>query len=120
MNVIRFLKERGLLLWVFLILLAILNSYLNYNAEQHPLIKAINAKDAKRVEMLLREGININVTGEHLKTPLHIASENGTIEIVKLLLEHGANVNARTMYKGTPLHFAASVKRKRCASRCER
>ncbi|VDD88327.1 unnamed protein product [Enterobius vermicularis] len=43
------------------------------------------------------------VFGKILKTPLHIASQNGFLDIVKCLVEHGADVNARTndWVKGT-------------------
>ena len=40
-------------------------------------------------------------------TSLHIAAENGYLELVNFLLKNGANVNTRNDKKGTPLHPAA-------------
>jgi len=80
--------------------------YVERNTEE-PLIKAVRAKDIKQVENLLRNNPDVNImTGSNL-TPLHIASENGTTEIVELLIKNGADINAKTLYDVTPLHFAA-------------
>ena len=38
--------------------------------------------------------------------PLHIAAQNGYLEIVELLLEHGANPNVQDNDGRTPLHYA--------------
>ena len=42
------------------------------------------------------------------KTPLHIASSTGDIEIVRLLIKHGADVNAKNEIDSSPLHLALS------------
>lgn len=41
-----------------------------------------------------------------LQTVLHIAVENGSIEIVQLLIDHSANIFAKDEYGNTPLDIA--------------
>lgn len=45
------------------------------------------------VELLLKRGININITGHHFGTALQAASYHGNIEMVRLLLQHEADPN---------------------------
>jgi ankyrin repeat protein len=40
-------------------------------------------------------------------TPLHLASQNGSLAIVKFLVEKGAQINARGNNGKTALHLAA-------------
>lgn len=41
------------------------------------------------------------------RTPLHLACEDGTIDIVKALLaRHNIDVNMKDMFRKTPLHLA--------------
>lgn len=42
-----------------------------------------------------------------LKTPLHHAVVNGSIEMMKMLIEAGADIDQRDMMGRTPLHLAA-------------
>lgn len=54
----------------------------------------------KMATILLETGrININsVSGQNEWSALHIASENGSKEIVELLLKHKADVNCKDFY----------------------
>jgi ankyrin repeat protein len=56
-------------------------------------------RDGNRViiERYLGSGWNVNAQAEWGETALHLAAQNGHLEIVKLLLEHGADVNAKTV-----------------------
>ena len=59
------------------------------------------------VELLLREGANVNATDEWDQTALHHASSQGHPEVVKLLLAAGADVNAKNLWDRTALHNAS-------------
>jgi hypothetical protein len=72
---------------------------------------AINRKDVKKAESLLKAGVNpniINKASHSLKTPLHLAAQIGSKEIVQLLIDHGANIDASEGGFTTPLHYAVS------------
>jgi ankyrin repeat protein len=55
------------------------------------------AKDGNRelVELLLKNGADVNAEGEFGETALGQAAENGHREVVELLLKNGADVNAK-------------------------
>lgn len=79
------------------------------------LISAANIGDLKEVERILElendgQIININVhNNEHdQQTALHLACENGYVDVVKCLIEKGnANVNVLGLGGCTPLYAAA-------------
>ena len=49
---------------------------------------------ALTLELLLKKGAHVNARDSDNVTPLHLAVDNGSEEIVKLLLKHGAYVNS--------------------------
>lgn len=61
--------------------------------------------DAKEVRNLIARGQNVNQKDENYShiTPLFLAVENGSLEIVEILLGFGARVNARDDNRQTPL-----------------
>ena len=75
-----------------------------------PLNRAVADNDIAAVRRLLAEGQKVNGKDKNYNniSPLHVAVENGNVEIVKLLLDNGANVNARNESKLTPLMFIDS------------
>lgn len=92
-------------------------------SNQSKLYSCTKNEDVDGVKECLLKGASPNVgiyfwTGgswkEDLKRPLHIACENGNLDIIKLLLKHGANVNALMDYRDgeeeekniSPLHIA--------------
>ena len=58
--------------------------------------------------LLLEHGADINARVEDGRTPLHVAAENGRVEVVRVLHEHGANIGAEDDEGRTPLHLAAN------------
>jgi hypothetical protein len=55
------------------------------------------------IELLLRNGCSVAVSGDSGQTGLHWAVIGGQLETVKLLLRHGAPLDLANRYGGTPL-----------------
>ena len=73
-----------------------------------PLIDAVKAGDVAAVRALLRGSANPNVAQGDGLSALHIAAQEGNLDIVKLLLDAKADVAAKTTIGDyTPLHLAA-------------
>jgi len=68
---------------------------------------AVSNNDISSTRNLIEQKVNLNETGAHGKTPLHIASWHGNTEIGKLLIENGARIEAKNSIQETPLHVAA-------------
>src|SRR6266702_5371348 len=68
-------------------------------------VKYETQEDEVRVAQLLLEcGVDVNAQHKDLRTPLHLASYHGKLEIVRLLLDRGANANATADNGENPLH----------------
>ncbi|MBA0779807.1 hypothetical protein Gotri_004012, partial [Gossypium trilobum] len=61
--------------------------------------------DAKGVEDLLNEGVDVNSIDLDGRTALHIAACEGHVEVVKLLLVRKANIDARDRWGSTVRFF---------------
>ncbi|KAI2620389.1 ankyrin repeat-containing domain protein [Hypomontagnella submonticulosa] len=74
-----------------------------------PLIDIADRGDdnLEKVQLLLENGADPNLTYNPQKTALHRACYYGQIKMVKLLLANGANVNSNFPIIGTPLNVAA-------------
>ena len=72
------------------------------------LLDATSRGDVAAVRSLLKEGADPNVAQGDGLTALHVAAQEGNLEIARLLLDAGANVEAKTRIGGyTPLHLAS-------------
>ena len=60
----------------------------------------------QRIKYLLDKGFAVNLKNEEGKTPLHLASEAGLLDIAKLLINHDADLNAIDDNGDSPLYLA--------------
>ncbi|KAK1261031.1 Potassium channel KOR2 [Acorus gramineus] len=68
--------------------------------------------DASVVRKLLEEDRSLVAARDYdSRTPLHVASLQGWIDVAKCLLEHGADVNSQDRWKNTPLADAEGAKK---------
>ncbi|MCA9206283.1 MAG: ankyrin repeat domain-containing protein, partial [Planctomycetales bacterium] len=75
----------------------------SHNPVYMPLAEAIYAGRATVVSVLLKAGVNPNISIDGQTRPLHIAIKQGHPGIVKLLIEAGADVNHLDTNGKTPL-----------------
>nr|XP_043607705.1 integrin-linked protein kinase 1-like [Erigeron canadensis] len=68
--------------------------------------------DTNAVRKLLEEDRSLVQARDYdNRTPLHVASLHGWIDVAKCLIEHGADVNAQDRWKNTPLADAEGAKK---------
>ncbi|KAG5522420.1 hypothetical protein RHGRI_034561 [Rhododendron griersonianum] len=68
--------------------------------------------DAVAVRKLLEEDPSlVHARDYDNRTPLHVASLHGWIDVAKCLIQHGADVNAQDRWKNTPLADAEGAKK---------
>jgi hypothetical protein len=65
-----------------------------------------NFEDGSVLRLLLDHGADINVQSQIGRTPLHVATYNGALEVVRVLLEHGADVEVTNNDGQTVLQVA--------------
>ena len=53
--------------------------------------------------MLLRAGISRDARTKVDRTPLHVAAQEGHLEIVNLLVRNGADIDAKDMVRGSAI-----------------
>ena len=75
-------------------------------AENHPLLAALEAKDAKTALQMIENGEDFRVTDQTGVNPLHLAAKHGMKEVLAALLERGAEVDAANVDGVTPLQHA--------------
>ena len=73
------------------------------------LFNGARAGDVGLVRELLKEGMDVNLSGPRGATPLHIAARFGQLQIVELLLSFGADRNARDERGSSPADKALTV-----------
>ena len=73
----------------------------------HRVIKWSDDAVVGAVRFLLEHGADVNAQQSDLRTPLHLAADQGYFEVAQMLLQHRADVNSRDIDGNTPLHLAA-------------
>ena len=72
------------------------------------LAETIASGDLAALERLLAEGVDLEARDSAGLTPLVLAAQDGSADVVALLLAHGADVSATVADGWTPLHAAAA------------
>ncbi|MFH1831407.1 MAG: ankyrin repeat domain-containing protein [bacterium] len=73
------------------------------------LFKAVFYGELKAVKFFVNEKkMDVNEKNQGKYTPLHLAAENGYLDIVKFLIEKGASINEKDNSGNTPLHKAVA------------
>ncbi len=95
------------------ILKALLESGANPNVKMEleftPLLRVAGKGDITIAKILLKYGADLHYEAKSFGTALHVAAQNGKLEVVKFLLEEGLNANSMTCCGNnvTPLHRVA-------------
>jgi len=72
-----------------------------------PLHHACSRNQSPIVSILLKHGVDVNVTNHAGESPLHLASYSGNLLVVEQLIDCGANVDAINKDGETALFYAA-------------
>lgn len=79
--------------------------------EEHTLLGfAVNYGDSRIVELLIKNGADVNLANKRGNTPLHLAVSSGQIKMTELLLKHGAQISKSNHYEETPFDLAMKLK----------
>jgi ankyrin repeat protein len=76
------------------------------NNRNAALYRAVQRNNPEKIQLLLAQGANPNVSNEYGYTPLYWAANYNPISVVELLLAHGANPNIADHDGQTPLYRA--------------
>jgi hypothetical protein len=60
------------------------------------------------IRILLRVGVDPNISDGYGRTPLHLASKAGSADSIRILLDAGVEPNVQDNDEVTPLHFAVT------------
>jgi hypothetical protein len=65
--------------------------------------------DIKRIRILISEGEDVEALNSKGQSSLHIAAQQGHVEVIKVLIAGKASIEAKNQQQPTPLHIAASA-----------
>jgi ankyrin repeat protein len=69
--------------------------------------RAVEQNDVATVQTLLADGVTPQQLDDKNRTGLHIAAQNGNIQIFAILVKFGARLDVTDSLGNTPLHYAA-------------
>lgn len=72
------------------------------------LIKAVENKDAKLIESIIKEGADVNTKDPNGRTPTMIATYNNDIPSANVLINAGADVNIQDNTRNNPFLYAGA------------
>ena len=101
-------QRRGVFLTAAVLAIALLTGAVP--PDDRALLDATKRGDVAAVRLLLKDGADPNLAQGDGLTALHVAAEEGYLEIVELLLGAGAKIEAKTRIgEYTPLHLAGGA-----------
>jgi len=80
-------------------------------ADATPLHQAVIDVNEEKVQLLVKEGTDVNALDADGKTPLHLAAPIGRYSLVKFLVEQGADVHIKDKKHKTALVYAIEKNR---------
>lgn len=73
---------------------------------KNPLILAVGNKGVACVQLLLKKGANVKCKDKTMNTPLHIACQQGNVEMVEELMKYNPELTGKNNLGYTPLKMA--------------
>ena len=67
------------------------------------------------MKVLVQSGADVNAVNRDKETALHVAANNGHVDVVKVLVQNGVDVNAVNKDKETPLYAAFFMNQLACS-----
>lgn len=80
---------------------------MNYQRQTPLHIAAVSTHGVQCLEVLLQNGVKINVQSKDKRTPLHMTAIHGRFTRSKSLLDAGASSATKDKMQNTALHIAA-------------
>ncbi|GBG34800.1 Protein kinase, putative [Hondaea fermentalgiana] len=87
-----------------------------HELDSSAMLYAVAQDDQARVQTLLDQGVDVNVSDYDRRTAAHLASSSGLLGMLQLLSEVGADLNALDRWGGTPLDDAIVEKNEECVA----
>ena len=76
--------------------------------ELFPVLFVSNRRDVKQLKKMLKKNpSDVHQVNREGETALHLAADNGHVDVAKVLIQNGANPNSVDVDNETPLHRAA-------------